>query len=106
VWVAGEACITVDAGVVRSVTDRHSGRPGVNGGMVSDETVRLAALHFTAGGLFLAFGTLLGRAVGGVAGGGIGLVLQLVVFAPALYLASRFLAEGIGTIVAKETAEA
>jgi hypothetical protein len=73
--------------------------------MVSDETVRLAALHFTAGGLTLSFGTLLGSAVGGVAGGGIGIVLQLVVLAPALYLASRFVAEGIGTIVTNATAE-
>lgn len=66
--------------------------------MVSDETVDLAALHFTAGGLILYFGTLLGSAVGGIAGGGIGVVLQSVVFAPALYLASRFVAEGIGVV--------
>jgi hypothetical protein len=67
--------------------------------MVSDETVRLAALDFTTGGLILYFGSLFGNAVGAVAGG-IGLVLQLVVFAPALYLASRSVAEGIGVVVA------
>lgn len=67
--------------------------------MVSDGTIRLAALHFTTGGLFLYFGFLLGSAVGGIAGGGIGLVLQLLVFTPALYLASRFVAEGLGVVV-------
>ncbi|MFC5367566.1 hypothetical protein [Salinirubrum litoreum] len=67
--------------------------------MVSDETIGQAALHFTTGGLVLYFGSLLGSATGNVAGGGIGLVLQLVVFAPALYLASRFVAEGIGVVV-------
>jgi hypothetical protein len=67
--------------------------------MVSDETVRLAALYFTTGGLILYFGFLLGNAVGAIVGGGIGLVLQLVAFTPPLYLASRFVAEGIGVVV-------
>lgn len=67
--------------------------------MVSDETVRRAGLYFTIGGLFVYLGALLGSATGSIAGGGIGIVSQLIVFAPPLYLGSRFVADGVGVVV-------